>query len=75
MQPCSTAPLRACVQRPLAMAAAGWAAALAHWLGWAYALEFKGGGVHACLWGAGLLFLGAHVAVLRELVAALGGQA
>jgi len=53
----------------LARAAAAWALALGHWLAWAYALEFEGSPVHAGVWVAGLLWLGANAMLLRELMA------
>jgi phosphatidylinositol glycan class M len=59
-----------------AAAAAAWAAAQLHWLAHAAALEFGapsgggGGGAFARVWGASLLFFGASVALLSELLAA-----
>lgn len=58
------------LQRRLLMPAAAWLAAAAHWLGWAYALEFRGAPVHLGVWAAGLLFLAANVALLCQLAAA-----
>jgi phosphatidylinositol glycan class M len=58
--------------RALGGAAAAWAAAVGHWLAWAYALEFRGAPVHAGVWAAALLLLGASAALLRALLAALG---
>ena len=37
---------------------------MAHWLYWAYRLEFLGHHVFAALWGASLLFLAANTAVV-----------
>eukprot|EP00850_Spirogloea_muscicola_P024925 SM001786S03429 [mRNA] locus=s1786:220:1733:- [translate_table: standard] len=56
--------------RPAAAALlVGWAAAQAHWLGWAYALEFEGRPVLLPLWAASLLFFAASVAAIVALVA------
>ena len=62
---------RVLLQGRLAAAAAAWGAALGHWLAWAYQLEFGGRAVHLAVWSAGLLFLGTHALVLRELVQAV----
>ena len=43
---------------------------MAHWLGWAYLLEFQGVRVHLAVWGASLAFLAAHAWLLCELLAA-----
>lgn len=43
---------------------------MAHWLLWAYLLEFRGAGVHLAVWGASLAFLAAHVWLVCELVRA-----
>lgn len=61
---------RSCVQARLLAAAAAWGAAMAHWLGWAYLLEFCGWRVHLAVWGASMAFLAAHVWLICELVAA-----
>jgi len=37
---------------------------LAHWLYWAYRLEFLGQPVFAALWGASMLFLAANTAAV-----------
>ena len=47
-----------------------WGAALAHWLFWAYRLEFLGHSVFAAVWGASLLFLAANTAVVVGVVVA-----
>ena len=49
-----------------------WAAAAAHWLAWAYLLEFRGAAVHLGVWAAGLVFLAANAGLLCALVAAIG---
>ena len=56
-------------QGRVAVAAAAWAAAAAHWLAWAYLLEFRGALVHLAVWAAGLVFLAANVALLCVLSA------
>jgi Mannosyltransferase (PIG-M) len=53
----------------VAVAAATWAAAAAHWLAWAYLLEFRGAPVHLAVWAAGLVFLAINVALLCNLAA------
>ncbi|KAL4422310.1 hypothetical protein ABPG75_008507 [Micractinium tetrahymenae] len=57
-------------RRRLLGAAAAWGAAMAHWLLWAYLLEFQGAGVHLAVWCASLAFLTAHVWLICELLAA-----
>lgn len=47
---------------------------MAHWLLWAYLLEFQGAGVHLAVWFASLAFLAAHVRLICELVAAWRAQ-
>ncbi|KAL4855940.1 GPI mannosyltransferase 1 [Chlorella vulgaris] len=54
----------------LMAAAAGWGAAMAHWLLWAYLLEFAGWQVHLAVWGASLAFFATHVWLVCELVVA-----
>lgn len=57
--------------RELALWACAWAAAEAHWLLWAYRLEFEGRAVFRALFAAALLLLAVHVGlVLRVLAAA-----
>ena len=56
-------------QGRVAAAAAAWAAAAAHWLAWAYLLEFRGAPVHLAVWAAGLAFLAANVVLLCVLAA------
>lgn len=56
-------------QGQVAVAAAAWAAAAAHWLAWAYLLEFRGAPVHLAVWAAGLVFLAANVTLLCVLTA------
>lgn len=58
------------LQGRLLAALAAWAAAAAHWLAWAYALEFRGHPVHLGVWAAGLVFLGVNVGLLCVLAAA-----
>jgi Mannosyltransferase (PIG-M) len=53
----------------VAAAAAAWAAAAAHWLAWAYLLEFRGAPVHLAVWVEGLMFLAANVVLLCVLAA------
>lgn len=43
-------------KRRLLSAALAWPIALAHWLGWAYLLEFQGYPVHLYIWMAGIAF-------------------
>jgi hypothetical protein len=43
---------------------------MAHWLGWAYLLEFQGRPVHLFVWIASLAFFAAHVWVACELAIA-----
>ena len=62
--------LPACLQRRLLAVTAAWGAAMAHWLLWAYCLEFLGWRVHLGVWGASLAFLAAHVWLICELLAA-----
>ena len=64
---CSTP---ACLQRRLLAGTSAWGAGMAHWLLWAYCLEFLGWRVHLGVWGAGLAFLAAHVWLLWELITA-----
>ena len=61
---------RPSVQGRLLVAAAAWGCCMAHWLAWAYLLEFRGSPVHLGVWGAGLAFLAAHVWLLWELITA-----
>ena len=56
-------------QGRVTVAAAAWATAAAHWLAWAYLLEFRGTPVHLAVWAAGLVFLAANVALLCVLAA------
>lgn len=58
-------------KRRLLVACLAWAASLGHWLAWAYQLEFAGSAVHVAVWCAGLLWVVANAALLRELVHAL----
>ncbi|KAF8070903.1 hypothetical protein HT031_000984 [Scenedesmus sp. PABB004] len=60
--------------RGLAAAGAAWVVAQLHWLAWAYALEFRGAGVHLALWGAGVLFLLANVACMWAVLDATGSD-
>ena len=48
-----------------------WAGALGHWLAWAYQLEFGGAAVYVHVWVAGLVWVVANAALLRELIVAL----
>lgn len=57
-------------QARLLGAAGALAAAMGHWLGWAYLLEFRGARVHLAVWGASLAFLAAHAWLICELLAA-----
>lgn len=41
---------------------------MAHWLLWAYLLEFQGAAVHLAVWCASLAFLAAHVWLICELL-------
>lgn len=43
---------------------------MAHWLLWAWLLEFQGAPAHLAVWLASLLFLAAHAWLLCELLAA-----
>lgn len=43
---------------------------MAHWLLWAYLLEFQGAPVYLAVWAASLAFLAAHVWVICELLTA-----
>jgi GPI mannosyltransferase 1 subunit M len=63
--------IRRANRNQLLLAAAGWVIALAHWLAWAYALEFAGRGVHAGVWFAGLVWVAANAALLVQAVKAL----
>lgn len=54
--------------RELLGAAAGWVAAVLHWLFWAYLLEFQELPVAAFVWLASLAFLGAHMVLLVAFV-------
>lgn len=56
------------LQRSVVCAAAICAACIAHWLAWAYALEFQGRSVHAAVWLAGILLLAAETWLLRTLM-------
>lgn len=56
--------------RGLALAAAGWAAAQLHWLGWGYLLEFEGRPAHLALWAASVVFLVANAALVVALLRA-----
>lgn len=58
-------------RRRLAWALVAWAAALGHWLGWAYSLEHRGADVFLGVWVASLGFLAAQTALLLQVLAAL----
>ena len=45
----------------LIAAAIAWPLGLAHWLTWAYLLEFQGYPVHLFVWGAGIVFFAVNV--------------
>lgn len=67
--------LLACpLQWRLAAATLAWVAAMGLWLRWAYLLEFQGASGYLPVWAASLVFLAAHVWVMRELLHA-GTQA
>ena len=51
-------------------AALVWAGAMAHWLAWAYLLEFQGQHLHLAVWAASLLLFAAHVWLICEVLAA-----
>lgn len=59
------------MQRRLLVALAAWAAAAAHWLAWAYLLEFRGAPVHLGVWAAGLAFMAANMVLLCALAGAV----
>ena len=46
---------------------------MAHWLLWAYCLEFLGWRVHLGVWAASLAFMAAHVWLMCELLTAWRG--
>ena len=54
-------------QRRLLRAGACWVLAVAHWLGWAYLLEFQGLPMHLGVWAAGVVSLAANVGLLCAL--------
>lgn len=56
------------VQRQLLFVLSAWIVAAAHWLGWAYALEFLGWSVHLPVWIASLGFMAANTWLLRWLI-------
>lgn len=62
-------------RRRLAWTLVAWAAALGHWLGWAYYLEHRGADVFLGVWIASLAFLAAHTALLLQVLAALPASA
>ena len=47
---------------------------MAHWLLWAYCLEFLGWRVHLGVWGASLALMAAHVWLISELLVAWRGR-
>lgn len=55
-------------QRQLLYVLGAWVVAAAHWLGWAYALEFLGWSVHLPVWIASLGFMVANTWLLRWLI-------
>ena len=57
-------------QGRLVAAALGWAGAMAHWLAWAYLLEFEGHPMHLAVWAASLAFFAAHVWLVCEVLTA-----
>lgn len=54
--------------RGLIAAAIAWPLGLAHWLGWAYMLEFQGYPVHLFVWGAGIVFFAINVWCITSLL-------
>lgn len=58
-------------KRRLLLASASWLLAFAHWLGWAYLLEFGGMQVHLAVWGAGIIFLTANIGSICALNSSL----
>lgn len=49
-------------------AAVAWVLTQAHWLGWAYMLEFQGRAVHLAVWVSSVMMCAATIYLMKELI-------